>query len=131
MISRLLPADTRIVELASGWAFTMLAVALAGNHVNVDALNKLHDFRFWAVVLGIMGGIQLYAVIHHIEQELLRCFVSWFAGALWVWLSITESPLNLSSFTSLTVGVGNFYAFVLNINLLRRDDVWNRSSFLD
>lgn len=119
-LSRLLPQDTRMAELASGWALLLSAGAMFFGYSFPKELLILHELRFWIVVYAMIGFLQIWSIIDD-GTEALRCVISWVAGSFWVWVIFKHGRWDPDDFAAMTIAFGNFYAFILNASLLRRD----------
>ena len=121
MIRNFFPRDTRVIELCSAIALTLSAVFSALHlGVSFEMLN-VHPPAFWFVLLLTFGITQLISLIYYPKVEVLRVFSSWFSGVLWVWLSVSALNWNLGPdrVAGMMMGIGNLYAFSININNLR------------
>jgi len=125
MIKNMLPQDSRAVEIASAWAMIVMSFGMGLKLVDSSVLNTAHSAHFWITCLALLGLLQFWSLVLHPSAEVLRCLLAWVAGTFWVWLSLADGPPVPADFPAFTMGIGNLYAFVININLLRRHHVWN------
>lgn len=120
MLRKFFPQDTRVVELAS--AFSLLCVCFLMMFSNIYHSFLGHPPEFWAVVTLIFGSLQLIGVIGNGGLHVLRTITSWVCGGFWVWLGLEafKTPLDPQDFSALFLGLGNWYAFLLNIDFARK-----------
>jgi hypothetical protein len=126
MIKNMLPQDSRAVEIASAWALIFMSVCMLAGAVDIGPLQHAHDEIFWLIVLALIGLLQFWSLVIHPSAEVLRCVLAWVTGTFWVWLALADGPPTASDFATFTMGIGNLYAFVININLLRNDQHHSR-----
>lgn len=118
-MTRLLPQDARVVEIASGFGLIALVVVLAFG-VRVANLLDVQPFEFWMVMCAALGVLQVISLLSD-ELDFLRCAVSLFTGSLWVWLSLIGigTYIDPSDFAAFFLGISNLYAFSLNSLILK------------
>lgn len=125
--SVLLPADTRAVELVSAFALLLTSIFLFFGAPASAWMLGIHAREFWVVLLASFGAMQLIGIIKNTySAQALRAIVTWMAGMFWVWLSFEYmlDAVRPTEVLSLILGVSNFYAFIINLNLLVRGK-WN------
>ena len=124
MIKNMLPQDSRTVEIASAWAMMMMSVGIGAHIVVVDTLMTAHNIPFWVTCLALIGMLQFWSLVIHPSAEVLRCILAWVSGIFWIWLSFADGKPSPADFSTFTLGIGNLYGFVININMLRREPIW-------
>ncbi len=120
MLRKFFPQDTRAVELVS--AFSLFGVCILMMFSNVYHSFFGHPPEFWVVITLIFGALQLIGVIGHSNLHTLRTVTSWLCGGFWLWLGLEafRGTLNPQDFSALFLGIGNWYAFLLNIDFMRK-----------
>lgn len=124
MMRMFLPNDTRLVELISGGSLVLGAVMsfFTDQHIVPTDLLSYHIWQFWALLLGVLGVIQVGAcAVTHFEH--LRAATNWLVGGYWMWVGIHQMvvyQLDLTTIVSVLMGVSCFYAFVINLLLTRQ-----------
>lgn len=102
-ICKLLPEDTRTIELASAGAMILYFCTLL-----FVGLNPL------GIILGIVGALQFYFLFSG-EYTKQRSILSLLAGYFLCHHGIDVLPSDaFSGLISLAVGFGNFYAYIVN-----------------
>lgn len=121
MIRNLLPQDTRIAELASGWAMLFLSVGLMLGHPLTNAMRALHPPEFWVVVMFSLALLQMTALLLHPKAEMLRVIMALVNGAWWTWLSLTyiDFSRHPGDWPGFTLGLANIYGFMVGFLMLR------------
>lgn len=102
-ICKLLPEDTRTIELASAGAMIMYFVTLLFLGVTIPG-----------ILIGIIGGIQMYSLLSG-DYTKVRSYSSLLAGTVFTYYGVSLLDDHLMSAWSLVAtGVGNAYAYVVN-----------------
>ena len=114
-----LPQDTRTAELISGWALLVLGVfcvPMLGINLDSDIFVKVQVIPFWAVIFMLLGMLQVSAITMYPRAEVLRIILSWFNGALWIWMSLAVDGVRMdpTAVPTFLLGFANLYAFVIN-----------------
>ena len=119
MWKNLLPQETRIIELYSGWALVTIAIFIILQALPIPAeLLVLDSVLPWGVLLAIFGGLQVYSIYYDPKLEILRTCMTWVVGCIWLWLAVA-GPLNhihTEDIAALFLGFGNLYSFIINFN---------------
>lgn len=119
----LLPQDTRIVELTSGFALLLFGIvsAITGSGISI-AMIDYNYVQYW-VILGIVFGVlQVASIVLCTSMEHVRFVLAWFTGSFWVWSSteMLHHVITPSAIGALVLGVMNLYAFVVNLVLAKQ-----------
>lgn len=123
----LMPTDTRAAELVSAFALLLTSICLLLGAPASPWMLEIHAREFWVIMLAAFGAMQLIGILRNTySAQALRAIITWVAGMFWVWLSFeymldSVRPTEVLSFM---LGVANFYAFIVNLNLLARGK-WN------
>lgn len=119
----LLPNGTRTVELCSAYALVISSVLLFfGAISSIPQLDTFENHSTWASVLLIFGMLQIISIFEAPKLEILRVTISWITGCFWTWISVTTigDNLGIDDTAALLLGIGNFYGFIINFNLLHK-----------
>ena len=119
----LLPNGTRTVELCSAYALVLAAVLMfTGSLTAIPQLDSFESHATWASLLLIFGSLQLISIFFAPSLEILRVILSWVVGCFWTWISVTSVGVNLGvdDMAALFLGIGNFYGYIINYNLLHQ-----------
>lgn len=122
ILHSLLPQDTRIAELTSGFALIFVSMVFFFGGTPSDSLLSIHHEYFWALITSIFGCLQLTSVTVCEKLEHLRFILAWLSGTFWIWVS-TEHGFNhvhLPDIATFVLGVANLYAFVVNLLLIKQ-----------
>lgn len=127
-IRRLLPADTRPIELISGASLLISALLIisTGELFFPKHLHDFHQWQFWGILSGIFGVVQLYAVAMD-DLESLRAVTAWFTGVYWVWTGLVQLFGPHAQFDDVVIvllGASCLYAFIINL-LFTAKRKWN------
>lgn len=127
IIKQLLPADTRPVELISGFSLFVMAILIVttGTMFFPEHLQDFHQWQFWGIVSGLFGLLQVFAVAMD-DMEALRSVTSWFTGIYWLWSGLIQlfGPNgHFDDVVIIVLGASCMYAFI--INLLFSKTKWN------
>ena len=124
MIANFLPQDTRIAELYGGIGLAWIAAMTALGGINLGALEQIHPPPFWSLLFAALGTVQIWAVALYPRADVMRVIMSWVNGALWLWLAlIGYGDVTPTDPAAWLLGIGNLYAFVINVTFLKRQ--WN------
>lgn len=120
-IKNLTPHDARTVELASAGALLLASVLLMVTSKATPFMVSVHPLVFWYALTGLLGSLQLFALITYPKFELLRCVLALTCGAFWVWFGVSSltTESSISSLVPLILGASNLYAFVVAVLTLR------------
>lgn len=120
--SSLLPQDTRIAELASGFSLVLVGFAFL-----ILGVNILHDISaqqnaFWCILTITFGILQVSSIEVYSRMEHLRFILAWVAGSFWVWISTENLTRGIgpSEIATLVMGIMNLYAFIVNLLLVKQ-----------
>lgn len=122
MINHLLPQDTRAVEIVSSLSLILIGASLM--HVPFESeLFSHHSHKFWSAITILFGLLQLLSVVFSEKLPLIRTLISWSIGFFFVWLGFSSISQynNISDYIAIILGFGNWYAFILNINFMRKE----------
>lgn len=99
---------------------SFLSILLGHIILDIEGLLLVHSLHFWALLLTSIGLLQYSAIVLYPQADLLRLLVSWVSGSLWIWLGLSANigHFDPSDIAALGLGVGNYYAFILNSTLL-------------
>lgn len=124
MMKLMLPQDTRSIEMVS--AISLLLIGIAINFITAYSnMIQIHSQHFWSVILMVFGALQVASIVYSENLHIVRTITSWTVGYFFVWIgfsSILVHPTT-NDFAAIILGFGNWYAFVLNLNLMRKS--WN------
>ena len=123
MWTNLLPNGTRTVELCSAYALIISSILIfTGAIGSIPQLESFESHSTWASVLLIFGTLQILSIFEAPRLEILRVALSWVTGCFWTWISVTSIGVNLGidDVAALLLGIGNFYGFIINFNLLHK-----------
>jgi hypothetical protein len=118
---RLLPIDTRVIELASAGALIFSSLLfIVGSYTGMK-LTGFHQPQFWAIVTFCFGLLQIVSIYEE-QLEHLRAVVAWIAGSFWIWAAMDTmgSYIRPTEIATLFLGICNFYAFVVNAMLVKK-----------
>lgn len=119
----LLPQDTRIAELISGFALVLFSVCIFITKGNVpsDMLN-FNRVEYWFLITFIIGFLQVASIVLCSQMEHLRFILSWLTGSFWIWTSTDSLSTHLTPSTlgALVLGLMNLYAFIVNLLLVKQ-----------
>lgn len=121
MWRNLLPQGTRTVELCSGYALVLSALAILFNIVDpYPDIAQFDSLTTWGILFITLGSLQVYSIWAYPKVEVLRTVMSWVSGCLWVWIVMLSAKhgVSLEDIGTLLLGLGNFYGFIINFNLL-------------
>jgi hypothetical protein len=119
MIKRFFPQDSRVVELASAGSLIFMGISLMVVGERSPFLH--HPEEFWVVLSLIFGFLQLIGVAGKGSLHILRTIAGWVCGSFWVWVGLQSfvDGVHPADFSTLFLGLSNWYAFILNIDFLR------------
>ena len=118
MIHKLVPIDTRSVELISALSFFLVSIStvispLLGNESDVNIQ--------YAFIFILLSALQVLGILCGLLFP-LRVILNYVAGVIWVWLGFSmfslASEMAHCSAISIALGIGNFYAFVIGVSIL-------------
>lgn len=119
----LLPNGTRTVELCSGYAMIIASILMSvGLLTAIPQLDTFESQTTWTVLLVIFGLFQVLSILLTPHLDILRTTMSWVTGCFWTWISVTSigNNLGIDDMAALMLGIGNFYGFIINFNLLHK-----------
>lgn len=119
----LLPQDTRIVELTSGFALFLFGlVILLTGHGMTTGMVELKQLQYWYILTLVFGVLQVASIVLCTSMEHVRFVLAWFTGSFWVWSSaeMLQHVISPSAIGALVLGVMNLYAFVVNLLLAKQ-----------
>jgi hypothetical protein len=118
---RLFPVDTRAVELASSGALIFTSLLFMVGSYSGAKFTNFHQPEFWAIITLCFGCLH-FAAIYEEHLEHLRAVLSWVAGSFWVWAALDTMGeiIRPSEIATLFLGICNFYAFVVNALLVKK-----------
>lgn len=124
MIKGLLPQDTRMSEIISGWALLFFSVHIAAFGDIPTALLGLHAPEFWALTLLTSSVLQLASLYLYPAADTLRILMALINGSFWAWiaLSLTNEVKSPIVWAPLCIGVANLYGF--SIGFLMQRSSW-------
>lgn len=117
----LLPNGTRTVELCSGYAMLVSSILMyLGILTAVPQLSTFESSLTWDILLFIFGTLQVFSIYKTPSLDTLRTIMSWITGCFWTWISVTSigNNLGIDDTAALLLGIGNFYGFIINVNIL-------------
>jgi hypothetical protein len=126
-IKRILPSDTRAIELVSCAALAATALQEAIG-LNTSILNAAQTGLYWAMVLTLVPLAHVLTLMFIRYDLIIRSLLCWVAGIFWVYRATFDVPGILSRDpdpASFFIGMGCFYAMVINVGFLRSE--WNKS----
>lgn len=131
IIKQLLPADTRPVELISGFSLFVMAILImtTGTKFFPPHLHDFHQWQFWGIVAGLFGGLQILAVALD-DMEALRSVVSWFTGVYWIWsglIQLVGPHAHFDDVVIMTLGASCLYAFIINLLFAKKHGTYSRN----
>ena len=118
---RLLPIDTRSIELASSGALIFSSLLFMIGMYSGVKFTDFHQPEFWAIITLCFGVLQLMAIYEeHLEH--LRAVLAWIAGSFWVWAGFDTlgAAVRPTEIATIFLGICNFYAFVVNALLVKK-----------
>jgi hypothetical protein len=117
ILRNLLPRDTRCVEIASAFGLIFSSLFFAyGN--GGDYLLQVHPTAFWFVFSGLLGVLQFFSILFYPKLELLRVLAAFTSGTCWLYWGFAAPTIDQDEALMFTVGFGNLYGFIINLNLL-------------
>lgn len=119
----LLPQDTRIAELISGFSLILMSVLMMFANIQpTDAMVRFHEAHFWFILSGVFGGLQIFSLIVNDKLEQLRFVLAWVTGTFWSWVAMDSiaNGVNPTDIAGLVLGISNLYAFVINLLLVKQ-----------
>lgn len=118
MLTRLLTADTRAIELTSALSFFLISLATIVAPIigTADSITLQYAVTFF-----VIGVLQVLAIACNLLFS-LRIILNYISGIIWVWLGLSmfslASIMAHCSAVSVALGIGNFYAFVIGVGFL-------------
>ena len=122
MWKNLLPQGTRVVELCSAYSLITIGILnLQGTLLPIPELANIDHPLTWALVLLMLGSLQLLSIFNYPKLEILRTILAWASGCFWVWVGITtpEGMFSAEDICVIFLGVCNLYGFIINFNLIQ------------
>lgn len=123
ILINLLPQDTRIVELTSGFALFIYGISMVflGHGATLE-MAAMQQQQFWYIILIAFGVMQVASIVLCSSMEHLRFVLAWFAGTFWVWSASNylHSLLTPVGVGALVLGIMNLYAFIVNLLLVKQ-----------
>lgn len=131
IIKQLLPADTRPVELISGFSLFVMALLIVttGTKFFPPHLHDFHQWQFWGIVSGLFGFLQVFAVVME-DMEAMRSVISWFTGIYWIWsglIQISGSNGHFDDVVIMVLGASCMYAFIINLLFTKKHGIHSRN----
>lgn len=122
MIKNIFPQDTRLVELVSSLSLILIGISLWLNPYE-HGIIQYNTHKFWSIVSLIFGGFQFISIIFNEEFPLIRTISAWLIGMFFVWIGASYVLMydSFISYVVIMLGIGNWYALVLNINFMRKE----------
>lgn len=124
-LKKLLPSDTRPVELISGFSLliaSILALIYHGQYIQPQLLG-LHVWQFWGSIGVIFGLIQILASGID-KSEPVRAIMGWITGIYWVWTSMSHltgtSDVLVDNIAIFCLGMACQYIFIINMMLIKK-----------
>lgn len=124
MTKTMLPNNTRLLEFVTGIAIIcsgLLILNVPGS-LPVSVLES-HVNTFWGMIAICFGSIQTIASLLLYRANHLRALISWVMGTFITWVSIStmQTSPNVDDVISLTIGIANLYAFVINLLKVKKE----------
>lgn len=122
--SGLLPQDTRIAELTSGFALVLVGLAFITSGVSIThGITSMHQNTFWCILTIVFGALQIASIELYKRMEHLRFVLAWVTGSFWIWIStenLTGGGIGPSEIATIVMGIMNLYAFIVNLLLVKQ-----------
>lgn len=119
----LLPQDTRIAELLSGFAMVLVGMGLmvTGNSL-IGTITTIQENAFWCLITIAFGSLQVFTLALYRKMEHLRFVLAWISGSFWIWVSSANfaNGVHAPDIVTLMLGITNLYAFIVNLLLVKQ-----------
>jgi hypothetical protein len=119
-VYKFLHLDTLGIEVMSCVAFMAFGIS---NILMPEKISTPH-VGFYIFSILFMGIIYSLPVILRDKVVVVRAILAYLSGVFWVWMGLSSiytcSHLTLCNIVALTFGIGNIYAFLIHILLLKR-----------
>lgn len=115
LIAKLLPHDTRSIELISTLSFFLLGISTI--FLPQQGVPH-HELVQYAFVFLMIGFLQIVSIVFD-NLNILRISLAYVTGIIWFWFgaSMLVSSAYCAS-ASIALAIGNFYAFVIGVGFL-------------
>lgn len=118
-IRKFLPRDNHAVDVMSFGVIILMLIDL----LNLPVIEPLTSILTGTACAYLLSVLAIFHLISFTLNKItpLKIIIQFLVGFLFTWIATNSTVISVGNSAMIILGLSNFYAFIININLLKED----------